>query len=466
MVVEITLLETIATALGIILGTWFLAYAYLRGRYATALGRARALAERIRRPEQTFAGMEDQSAALEELSQFGDTEAAILAARELLGEMDAAVRSAALEVLRRTRALDRWAREVRRGRFKVRIRAIEALGDVGDERAVEELIGALGDDDPDVVRAASQAVLARDPDYASDRLADTLASPDRRLAETAAAVLVSMGPEAVEPLMSQLNSLSVQARRLAVESLGATGDDTVTAALLPLVETDPHADVRVAALESAVRLGGGAVSTALRRATQTDPDWFVRARAYALLAESAAPEAVEFLLEALAAQESHITGGPEDRDDLEVVLEGEARVRSAIISGLRALGVSEEDLLAARRANLPAPDELPRDGDAPEVTDWSTLAAGLRSHDPVERAGAAKELVEAGPQALPHLHHALRDPDPLVRSEAARSIGRIGRIECLQPLSACLQDPDQSVRLAAAAAVRAIVTRDAARADL
>jgi len=466
MVVEITPLETVAAALGIILGTWFLMYAYLRGRHATALGRARALAERMRRPGQTFAEMEGQSAALEELSQFSDSEAAITAARELLGEMDAAVRSSALEVLRRMRALDKWTREVRRGPFKVRIRAIEALGDVGDERAVEELLGALGDDDPDVVHAASLAVLARDPDYASDRLADSLASPDRRLAETAAAVLVSMGPEAMEPLMSQLSSLSVQARRLAVESLGAIGNDSVTAALLPLLETDPHADVRVAALESAVHLGGEAVFTALRRTTQTDPDWFVRARAYALLAESAAPEAVEFLLEALAAQESHITGGAEDRDDLEVVLEGEARVRSAIISGLRALGVSEEEILAARRATLPGPEELPLGGDAREVTDWSVLAAGLRSPNPVERAVAAKELAEAGAQALPHLHHALTDPDPLVRAEAVRAIGRIGRIECLQPLSACLQDPDQSVRLAAAAAVRAIVTRDAARADL
>jgi len=466
MVVEFSLLGTVVATLGIILGTWALTYLYVRWRHTRALARARELAERLRQRAATFAEMESQSQALEELSEFSDAEAGIAAARGLLGEMEATVRASALEVLRRTRALDRWMREARRGRFKARLDAIGALGEVGDERAVDELIGLLGDDDPDVVRAASRAVLARDPDYASDRLADALASPDRRVAETAAAVLVSMGPDAVEPLMSQLNSLSVQARRLAVESLGAAGDDSVVGALLPLLETEPDAEVRVAAMEAATRVGSPAACTALRRASQSDPDWFVRARAYALLAEHGAPGATQFLLEALILRESQRMECAEHVEDVEVVLEGEARVRAAIVAGLRTLGVGEDEILAARRATMAEPDASSLDGETVEITDWAAVAAGLRSRDPVERAGAAKEIAAAGTQALPHLHYALTDPDPLVRAEAARSLGLIGRIECLQSLSICLHDPDQSVRLAAVAAVRAIVTRDAARADL
>ena len=463
---ELTVLGTIAGILGLILGTWGLIYSYLYWRYRASLARAREIAARLRQPASTFAEMEDQTQALEELANYRDPDVAIQAARELLGGMEASVRSSALEVLRRTRALDLWTRDARRGKYRARVKAIAALGDVGDERAVEELIELLGDDDPDVARAASRAVLARDPDYASDRLAEALASPNRRIAETAAAVLVGMESEAIEPLMSQLNHLSVQARRLAVESLGVAGDESLVPALLQLLETDPQAEVRVAAMEAVARLGGRLVSPALRQAAQRDPDWFVRARAYGLLAQSGDPEAAEFLLEALSVQEAQRLVCSEYVEDVEVVLEGPARVRGAIIAGLRSLGVSEEAIAATRRFVVPALVEAPLHGDSSEDTDWATVAAGMRSRDPVERAGAAKELAEAGCQGLPHLHSALGDPDPLVRAEAARSLGRVGRVECLQSLSVCLHDPDQGVRLAAAAAVRAIVTRDAMGTDL
>ena len=73
-----------------------------------------------------------------------------------------------------------------------------------------------------------------------------------------------------------------------------------------------------------------------------------------------------------------------------------------------------------------------------------------------------RHLVEK--QALPHLHRALCDPEPVVRAEAARGLGRVGCADCMPILSACLRDPDSDVRLAVAAAVRAIVTRDAVRA--
>jgi len=51
----------------------------------------------------------------------------------------------------------------------------------------------------------------------------------------------------------------------------------------------------------------------------------------------------------------------------------------------------------------------------------------------------------------------------LVRAEAARALGRIGAVGGTAALATCLQDPDEDVRLAAAAAVRAIITRAAAR---
>jgi HEAT repeat protein len=465
---DVNVAATVALVLGAMAATWLLTYLGLKGRHYLAGRRARALAERLRRPAASLEQMEEQSAALEELSEFRDVEAAVQAARGLLGEMDATVRTSALEVLRRTRALDRWVRDLHRTRYAPRIRAIQALGEVGDERALDELLEALGDDDPDVVRAASRAVLVRDRDYASERLAEALSSPNRRIAETAAAVLVGMGEEALEPLVSRLSSLDAQARRLAVEGLGSIGEVAAVHALLPLLETDPEADVRVAALEAGARLGGEAILFALRRASQADPDWFVRARAYVLLAECNAPGATDYLLDALAGMEPPLPSASEHEEAVEIVLEGDARIRNAIITGLRVLGLSDEEIQQACPAAPPAVEELtgPESGlrEEPGFPDWAVLLSSLRSREAATRAEVVREIIVFGRQALPHLHRALCDPEPVVRAEAARGLGRVGCADCMPVLSACLRDPDSDVRLAVAAAVRAIVTRDAVRA--
>jgi len=51
----------------------------------------------------------------------------------------------------------------------------------------------------------------------------------------------------------------------------------------------------------------------------------------------------------------------------------------------------------------------------------------------------------------------------MVRAEIARSLGRIGSRDSLRALAECLRDPDPNVRLAASTALRAVVTREAAK---
>ena len=109
----------------------------LRWRYSVAVSRARRIATRLNVPAATLSAVEEQSSAIEELIDFRDGRAAAEAARELLDAEDETVRSAAIEVLRQTRALDIWRRDLRRGSFRAKLHAIEALGEVG-ERAVEE----------------------------------------------------------------------------------------------------------------------------------------------------------------------------------------------------------------------------------------------------------------------------------------------------------------------------------------
>ncbi|GEM_PF-1367384 len=440
-----------------------------RWRRSRARRWAREIAARLREPATSLADVEAQAAAIEELIGLSEAAAAAAAARELLGSRDPAVRSAAIEVLRRTRALEGWIRDLHQGGYRARVRAIEALGEVGDERAVEELIAALGDDDPDVAGAASQAVVARDPDYAADRLAEALSSPRRRVAETAAATLVRMGEEATEALVGQLLSPSAQARRLAVEALGAIGGRGVCDLLAPLLDTEPEPLVRLAAAEALARLGDRACLARIKRLAESDPEWFVRARAYALLAESNAPGTEEFLRRSLVELGPELAGCNGQDGGVEAVLEGTERVRSAIVTGLRQLGISEEEIAqtrAAAEAAAPAPagasdqaDDRPESASA--SGDWGErgveLLRQLGDRDPVRRAEAARELAELGLWGEPALRRALRDPAPLVRAEAARSLARIGAGDCLEALAQLLRDPDPEVRLAVSNAMRAIV---------
>lgn len=456
-----------AGAVGLIvvalIGAGLILHLFRRWRAWATVSRARELAARLRSPATTLGDIEDQSSAVEDLVESRDVAASVQAARELLDAKDATIRSAAIEVLRRTRALDVWARDLRRGGYRTKLRAIEALGEVGDERAVEELIEALGDDDSDVARAASHAVVARDPDYASDRLADALASPNRRLAETAAATLVRMGEDAVEALVSQLGSSSAQARRLAAESLGAIGGERLAGALVMLLDTDPDPVVRVAVAEAVTRLGSASALEDLRRVARSDPDWFVRARAYALLAEVEAPGAAQFLLEALAEIEPEVVNCEGEGEDVEVVLQGSQRIRSAIIAGLRLLGLSDEEIARAQRRAVEAQLEAEQVAAQTDDPEWPAAPAALRERDPVRRADAVRALADAGRGAAAALKRALSDPEPLVRTEACRALGRMGASDCLSALAERLEDPDGSVRLEASFAMRAIVTRDAAQ---
>ncbi len=429
----------------------------LRWRYATALARARRIAARLKEPPSSLSALEDGSAATEELIEFGDARAAAAAARELLPEKDETVRSAAIEVLRQTRALDRWRRDLRSGSFRLKLRAIEALGQVGDERAIEELLEALGDDDPDVASAAARAMCARDTDHACTRLASALSSPNRRLAETAAAALVHIGDEAADYLVGQLASLSPQARRLAAESLGNIGGEALKEALVPLLTTDPDPEVRAAVAAALGRVDGETAAAELQRLARSDPDWFVRARAYSLLAEIDAEGAVQYLLDGLASFHAEPGLVSEDGHNVAAVTEGSARVRRAIVAGLRMLGYTEDEIAAAERGT--ATTSLSTE----ELEEASAAAALLRSPDSVQRAEGARRLSELGPPTAALLVAALHDPDPMVRAEVARSLARTGSLDSLGELAQCLQDPDPTVRLAISTALRAVVTREAAK---
>ena len=112
----------------------------------------------------------------------------------------------------------------------VRERATEALGELGDVRAVEPLIRALGDEYGNVCRGAIEA-LVKIGSAAIEPLIGALGDEDldvRRLAEK---TLIKMGGAAVEPLIGALEE-DGHVRRGAAWALGEIGDERAVESLI------------------------------------------------------------------------------------------------------------------------------------------------------------------------------------------------------------------------------------------
>ena len=102
--------------------------------------------------------------------------------------------------------------------------AAEALGQIGDARAVEALIATLGQMWP-----AAKNALAKIGSPAVESLLAVLESPTLSRRSDAAEVLGQIrDPRAVEPLIALLNDGSEVMRRVAARALGQIGDIRAT----------------------------------------------------------------------------------------------------------------------------------------------------------------------------------------------------------------------------------------------
>ncbi|MBI5369464.1 MAG: HEAT repeat domain-containing protein, partial [Planctomycetes bacterium] len=91
------------------------------------------------------------------------------------------------------------------------------------------------------------------------------------------------------------------------------------------------------------------------------------------------------------------------------------------------------------------------------------LAAGARDPDPATRAEAESALIAAGSPALPVVLPLLLRPEPAARAAGSHVLGEIGEPEHLPALDGLAHDPEESVRVAAAAAAEAIRSRPVPR---
>ncbi len=268
-------------------------------------------------------------------------------------------------------------------RLDVQVAAITALGDMGAESAVDDLVRVRADEDGQELDHVVFAALAKMPRRGVAALLDFLRDGDARVRQRALTALSGAGGSGLTPLRDRLiGDRSAGVRRLAVDCLDA--DDPVLSAL---ALKDPDPAVRAAALTRVAPVRGDIVRSALG-----DPEPGVRAAA----------------VEALAA---HVSPG--DRPALAAKLEawlrdGNARLAAACaevlpkVSGRAALGplrrmaADTEALVEVRIAALKALGEV----GTPEAVDV-LRAAAVDSVRQVRLAAlvAAAALIRTGLEA-------------------------------------------------------------------
>jgi len=427
-----------------------------------------------------------RQAAAAALGQIGDP-SAVAPLIEALNDKEIALRRAATAALVQIgdpRALEPLNRALQDGDPAVRELAADALAKLGwhpDEAAsgatywivqrqwdrcveigapaVPPLIDALRDEDPDVRRAAAEAlgqIAARQADAAvGARAAEPLGvllRQDPHARQAAAGVLGRIGAPAVRPLIAALEQEGgdEQVRDAATGALAQIGPPAVEALIAAL----GHKQARTAAARALGQIG----------AQQPDPAALARAvkpltaalRDSAYWHRLAAAEA----LGAITARQTDPTLRSQAVNGLTTALEdAHPQVREAARDALEGLGW-EPDAGTAGAAYWITRREWERcvQLGAPAVPPLITV---LQDREAAIRAAAAGALVQIGAPAVEPLSRALQNRDAALRCTAVELLGQIGarqtgaalRTRAAEPLIGALRDGDVAVRRAAANAL-------------
>jgi HEAT repeat protein len=234
-------------------------------------------------------------AAAQALGRLGDARA-VEPLIQALVDVDEKVREAAAQALGRLGeiSLEPLIQALVDVDADVRRAAAQALGQLGDARAVEPLIQALEDMDADVRRAAAQALGRLGDARAVEPLIQALKDGTWRIRRAAAQALGRLGDaRAVKPLIQALEDEDV--REAAAQALGQLGD---ARAVEPLIQAlvDMHEDVRWAAAQALGRLGDArAVEPLIQALVDEDVRW-AAAQALGQLGDARAVEPLKDLL--------------------------------------------------------------------------------------------------------------------------------------------------------------------------
>ena len=148
--------------------------------------------------------------------------------------------------------------------IQVQYVTIKALGELRDARAVKPLVEALKHPDPGMVSVAAQALSELRDARAVEPLITILANAEHGVFRMGA--IQTLGalkdPRATSLLIDQLDDSSVQVRRIATEALGEIEDRGAIAPLLKMLN-DQSAEVRWAAADALGSIGDASVADSL-----------------------------------------------------------------------------------------------------------------------------------------------------------------------------------------------------------
>lgn len=291
------------------------------------------------------------------------------------------------------------------GPYNLQVAALQAMGQIADERVLNSLIPSLKSSDHAVAIAAIEALSHFGGTKAAEALAPMLQHQDHRVRVAAVeAVAGSDSIYGIEALIELLKDSMWDVRRAASSALGKSKDPKAVDALITVLK-DPDNDVRETAIASLGRIGDQRATAALVLA-QVDPDSSVR---------RAASLTVQRLNPTWPASEDALRLVPELRAALDF---GDSAVRYAATSVLNRMGKL-------------------RDKPASEADGTVVMTA----------AGQKRRKV------LSVFVELLKDRDRDIRLASAQSLGKLGDPRAASSLMTAMSDPDETVRRAAAEAV-------------
>ena len=170
----------------------------------------------------------------------------------------------------------------------VRIALIQAIGEVGDRRAILALVRRLGERSPTVVRQVEQVLIERGREVVAEIVAYAETSPTLRGRRAAVEVLgLLRAPLAADLLLDLVRHPDRELRIRAVKAAAAIGDPRFLGAFHELL-ADASWAVRCQAAKGLGTLGSP-TSVPLLRAALGDEHWWVRFYAAVALAELGEP---------------------------------------------------------------------------------------------------------------------------------------------------------------------------------
>jgi HEAT repeat protein len=298
---------------------------------------------------------------------------------------------------------------VNSGPYSLCVAAVQALGEIDDQRVMRPLLKALKSNDASVCVAAVDA-----------------------LAKVG-------GPEATEPIISMLHHKHGHVRLAAVEALGSLGAATAVEPLRSLLK-DPLWDVRRAVVETLGRLRDTRGVEAMSR-TLNDGDADVREAAAMALGSMGERGAIGPLVLALKDSTS-----------------GVRRIAAAALSRIDENWSASPEARAAVEELKPALYD--RDPDVRHFVGQLLVSLGVMEPEAAaepEEPGVSVASQEKRRKLAVSLFLAiLCDADRDLRQAAAEALGRLGERRAESALVRTLRDPDAAVRSSAERALQAI----------